>query len=714
MFKKLFLFSSVLFFLFCYCSLKETDICFTIENKNYLFESSTIRIKFDNQMRCIVFRKSGDSLLSIIRAAFVPNYIVINNNEVKYFEVNDEKVVVQNINNEFGRGKRAKITGTANGPFQSVIEKVLYIDIYEQFPEAALIQTEYKNINSTPGLVITKEINNRFKLDASLINKNYDRHAFWILQGGSYSSRPDWILPVKEDFSYQNYQGMKVVENKKKIKRLLGGGLPVLDVWCKETGFFIGSVREKATLVSLPAQVDDEGYLTIGIEYKRESIKFEQEIYQSIPTVIGVHNGDFYDGLRTYSNLMERKGLKMLENDPDDPVYEAIWCAWGFGPDFTIKHIYDMIPVLKEYNYKVVTIDDGWFNKNGDFKPRSNAFPNGDEDMRNFVKTFHDNGLKVKLWTTWCIAGPELQRQHPEWLVRDETGEIVYWEKSNKNIAYLCPGLEEVQNYFRELVQKFIGDWDYDGFKVDQQVINAMSNCYAVDHHHENPAESFESLSKIYQIISEETFKLKPDAIIEICPCGVFPSFYKMPYYNQSVSSDFNSQWQIRHRGKVLKALMGPESAFHGDHVERYYDESNFPSMIGVGGIPGSMFVSKPEDNADFLRAKYPGYLSPVRTEHFDKWLKVYREYKLSNGEYLNLYDIAYDKPETHVVKKDGILYYAFFAFKWDGEIEFRGLGKKNFIIFDYVNKKEIGKKTGNGKINVHFEKYLLVKAIPE
>ena len=317
------------------------------------------------------------------------------------------------------------------------------------------------------------------------------------------------------------------------------------------------------------------------------------------------------------------------------------------------------------------------------------------------------------MWTTWCIAGPELQKEHPEWLIRDENGEIVYYEQSNKDIAYLCPNLEEVQNYHRNLVQKFVGNWGFDGFKVDQQLINAVGSCYADEHHHDSPETSFESLSNIYKIVRDETLKLRPDAIIEVCPCGVFPSFYKMPYYNQSVSSDFNSRWQIRHRGKVLKALMGSKSAFHSDHVERFYEESNFPSMIGVGGIPGSMFVSRPEDNAEFLRIKYPCYLSPDREKHFKKWLGIFRKNKLSSGEYLNLYDIAYDKPETHVVKKDGLLHYAFFAPEWNGEIRFRGLEDKVYKIYDYVNNKEIGEIAGSEKLNVRFKEYLLVTAIP-
>ena len=55
-----------------------------------------------------------------------------------------------------------------------------------------------------------------------------------------------------------------------------------------------------------------------------------------------------------------------------------------------------------------------------------------------------------------------------------------------------------------------------------------------------------------------------------------------------------------------------------------------------------------------------------------------------------------------------------FFAQKWEGEIDFRGLDDRNYKIKDNVNNKEIEEMSGNGKLNVQFDEYLLIKAIPE
>jgi alpha-galactosidase len=48
---------------------------------------------------------------------------------------------------------------------------------------------------------------------------------------------------------------------------------------------------------------------------------------------------------------------------------------------------------------------------------------------------------------------------------------------------------------------------------------------------------------------------------------------------------------------------------------------------------------------------------------HFEKVLAIYQERMLLRGGYVGtLYDIGFDEPETHVVRKDGIMYYAMFA----------------------------------------------------
>jgi hypothetical protein len=128
-------------------------------------------------------------------------------------------------------------------------------------------------------------------------------------------------------------------------------------------------------------------------------------------------------------------------------------------------------------------------------------------------------------------------------------------------------------------------------------------------------------------------------------------------------ASDPLSSWQVRHKGKALRALMGPGAAYAGDHVELSDGASDFASTVGIGAVVSTKFTwpvdPKPKDS--FL-------LTPAREQLWRRWISVYNERRLPAGRYLGgLYDIAFDRPETHVVEKDDVLHYAFYALRWDG-----------------------------------------------
>jgi alpha-galactosidase len=108
--------------------------------------------------------------------------------------------------------------------------------------------------------------------------------------------------------------------------------------------------------------------------------------------------------------------------------------------------------------------------------------------------------------------------------------------------------------------------------------------------------------------------------------------------------------------------------------------------------------------------------LTPEKETHFAKWLRIYKDKMLSRGEYLGgLYDMGFDKPEAHAIRKDGRLYYAFYAPEWNGSIQLRGLTNRAYRVTDYVDGKDLGTVRGpSGTLKVQFQKHLLLEARPE
>jgi alpha-galactosidase len=108
--------------------------------------------------------------------------------------------------------------------------------------------------------------------------------------------------------------------------------------------------------------------------------------------------------------------------------------------------------------------------------------------------------------------------------------------------------------------------------------------------------------------------------------------------------------------------------------------------------------------------------LTASREKEFETWLRIYREKMLSQGQYLGqLYDIGFDVPETHVIRKQQTLYYAFYAKHWKGPVELRGLEDRTYDVIDYVNGTKLGTLSGHSaQLTVEFEKHLLLEVRPQ
>ncbi len=213
--------------------------------------------------------------------------------------------------------------------------------------------------------------------------------------------------------------------------------------------------------------------------------------------------------------------------------------------------------------------------------------------------------------------------------------------------------------------------------------------------------------------------------MIQLCPCGTNFSFYNLPFVNQTVASDPEDSWQVRLKGKTFRALYGSSTeAYSGDHVEltnRVWSNStqtftvngipDFASTLAVGGVPSSKFTIPGIKQADSSLE-----LTPKLKMYYQSWMDIYNKEKLSEGQYLNLYDIAFDKPETHVIKRGDIYYYSFFADgSFEGNVELRGLPKGDYKAFDlYTGKFLAAIKSSTPFLKLSFAHDEMIKVVEE
>jgi alpha-galactosidase len=268
-----------------------------------------------------------------------------------------------------------------------------------------------------------------------------------------------------------------------------------------------------------------------------------------------------------------------------------------------------------------------------------------------------------------------------------------------------------VVEYHRALVVRIIKDWGFDGLKLDGQFMNGAPPCYNPAHKHPFPEAAVEAMPTFFKALYDTALSLKPDALVEFCPCGTAYSFFTLPYMNMSVASDPKSSWQVRLKGKTLKALTGDSVVYFGDHVDMSDGGDDFASTVGVGGVIGTNFTwpvgATKKRNLD---------LTPRKEKIWKEWVQIYRDKMLSKGEYLGaLYDMGFDRPEAHAIRKGSTFYYAFYAPEWKGQIELKGMEKRSYRINDYEHKKDLGSVNGPiGGLSVEFQTHLLLEARPE
>ena len=650
---------------------------------------TTLRLEFDPALRLRVLRLRADAAPTALTPWAASDSLLLG-----------DGTRIESFARQHATRERQALT--VSGVAALGLEKTVRVEFDARFPGFAFYQVSWRNLSREPIAVRGWRAADLELLVADAAGESQPQAAqpqFWAYCGSTHEDRRDWVQPVKAGFAQENFMGMTASD--------YGGGTPIVDVWRRDCGLAVGHLERVPRLLSLPVSRSERG-ARLGLAGTLERALAPGEELRAPRAFIATHAGDYFATLDAYRRIMAGQGVSAPRSP--ESAYEGIWCAWGYERECTPQLIEDTLPKVRDLGLRWAVIDDGWQTNVGDWQPERTRFPRGSEDLKRLVAEIRAQQLKPRLWVAPLAAAPgsDLLHDHPDMLLLDKEGapQLVTWWNS----FYICPAYAKTIAWSEALVQRLVGEWGFAGLKIDGQHLNGVAPCYNPAHRHARPEESVEQLPELLKAMYATAMKLDSQTVMELCTCGTCYSFFNTPAWNQAPASDPESSWQVRHKGKTLKALVGPRAAFAGDHVELSDGGDDFASTVGIGGIVSTKFTwpkdPKPKDS--FL-------LTPEREALWRKWIALYNERLLPKGNYRGeLYDIGFDKPEAHAVEKDGRMYYAFYARSWQGPVVLRGLTARRYRVRDYFNDRELGEVgAAGGPLALAFDHFSLLEAIP-
>ncbi|NOH83191.1 glycosyl hydrolase [Vibrio sp. 03-59-1] len=223
-------------------------------------------------------------------------------------------------------------------------------------------------------------------------------------------------------------------------------------------GFF--EIIEGENGLEIIASIDGEG---------SQPQTWENNNLESITILTGSSLAELYT---EYGELIAQHHKPRLGVNQKAPVG---WCSWyAYYAEVTEQNIQLNVDHMKGDldNLEWVLLDDGYQAFMGDWLTPSDKFTNG---VKELIQSIKEKGKKPAIWMAPFIAQPESEvfRNHPNWFVKDEQGNLLKAE----DVTYggwrctpwyiLDTSHPEVKAHLTHIVKTMREEWGVELFKLD-------------------------------------------------------------------------------------------------------------------------------------------------------------------------------------------------------------------------------------------------------
>lgn len=296
---------------------------------------------------------------------------------------------------------------------------------------------------------------------------------------------------------------------------------------------------------------------------------------------LGVFSGSWDGAALATRRLVEGRFAPPLP-DPDFPWVGFDTWGYGFGMDEAVVH--GLIDRAADLGAETFTLDAGWMERYGDWRPRAGRFDGGIAALSDHA---HVRGLRFGLWMAFGVADPdsEVVRAHPDWVATDG-GEPI---PGDFGAAILCLGNPSARDWAIAEIDRVVSEYGVDWLLHDFTVIAA---CASESHGHQAGDGEWASTAGYYAIL-DEIRRRHPKLVIENCwNGGSMFDFGMVRRHDTSNTSDKNTALSSR------QSVFGATYVLPPRYAGKYIGDDGTPAAYRfASGLPGGplLLMGRPE-----------------------------------------------------------------------------------------------------------------------
>lgn len=312
------------------------------------------------------------------------------------------------------------------------------------------------------------------------------------------------------------------------------------------------------------------------------------------------------DGVRLWWEEVNAIDVMPVSHAARMPIYST-WYSYHYG--ISDKLIEEECRLAKKIGLEGVIVDDGWqvevnpqgYAFCGDWEVVASKFP----DMKAHVKKVHELGMKYMLWFSVPFVGKKSK-------VCARFEDKVLWSRHDAHI--LDPRYPEVREYLVETYERFVGEYDLDGLKLD------FIDCFNTPRD-DRVKEGMdytcvqEATSALMTEVRDRLLAIRPDCMIEFRQSYVGPGMRR--FGNMLRVGDCQNDGYTNHISMTDIRLIAGNTAVHSDMLTWDASEPVEDSALQVldalfGVLQYSLFI----DRQDEAHMKMSRYLIGFMKEH--------------------------------------------------------------------------------------------------